>query len=36
MALVIPKGDDDDPTRDPAFYDATFEYLRSLGVPNLA
>ena len=36
MALVIPRGDADDPTRDPAFYDATFDYLRSLGVPNLA
>jgi hypothetical protein len=36
MALVIPRGDESDPTRDPSFYDATFDYLSSLGIPNLA
>ncbi len=35
MALVIPDGSDEDPTRDPSFYDATYRYLRSIGVPTL-
>lgn len=33
MVLFIPPGDPDDPTRSPAFYDPTFEYLLDLGVP---
>lgn len=32
MVLVVPYGDDDDPTRAPEFYDPTFSYLRSLGI----
>lgn len=36
MVLVIPEGDTSDPTRDPAFYDGTYGYLRELGVPELA
>jgi hypothetical protein len=36
MVLVIPEGTDSDPTRAPDFYDPTFEYLRSLGIPTLA
>jgi hypothetical protein len=32
MAIVVPEGDPNDPTRDPAFYDATFEYLRDVGL----
>lgn len=35
MALVVPKGEASDATRDPAFYDATFDYLSSLGIPQL-
>lgn len=35
MVIVVPTGDADDPTRAPVFYDATFEYLRSLGLPLL-
>ncbi|HEX8912692.1 MAG TPA: DUF2075 domain-containing protein [Humisphaera sp.] len=35
MAIVVPEGDRDDPTRAPAYYDSTFEYLRGLGVPLL-
>jgi len=31
MAIVIPEGDTDDPTRDPEYYDGTFEYLRKIG-----
>jgi hypothetical protein len=36
MVLVIPAGDESDPTRAPALYDQTFEYLRGLGVPVLS
>lgn len=35
MVLVVPEGDDLDPTRDPAFYDQTYAYLREVGVPDL-
>jgi hypothetical protein len=35
MVLVVPNGDDDDPTRARAFYDPTYDYLRSLGLPEL-
>jgi hypothetical protein len=35
MVVVVPEGDPADPTRAPAMYDATFEYLRELGVPEL-
>ena len=31
MVIVIPEGDIDDPTRNPAFYDSTFEYLKMIG-----
>jgi hypothetical protein len=33
MVIVVPEGDSDDPTRNPAYYDPTFEYLRDLGLP---
>ncbi|NLH98268.1 MAG: DUF2075 domain-containing protein [Chthonomonadales bacterium] len=36
MVIFVPRGDRDDPTRPPEFYDATFEYLASLGIPVLA
>lgn len=35
MAIFVPKGDEFDSTRDPAYYDATFRYLSSLGIPTL-
>lgn len=35
MVLFVPKGDAMDPTRDPSFYDGTFEYLADVGVPVL-
>lgn len=35
MVLVVPEGAHDDPTRSPPFYDGTFEYLKSLGLPVL-
>lgn len=31
MIIVVPSGSEDDPTRSPAFYDPTFEYLQSIG-----
>lgn len=33
MVIVVPSGDAEDPTRVPAFYDETFEYLISIGIP---
>ena len=35
LVLVIPEGNDDDPTRNPTYYDNTFRYLTGLGIPNL-
>lgn len=35
MVIVVPEGDSQDPTRLPGFYDTTFEYLRSFGMPLL-
>ena len=31
MVMVIPEGDRSDPTRDPSYYDPTYEYLESIG-----
>jgi hypothetical protein len=36
MIIFIPKGDASDRTRPPSFYDGTFEFLRSCGLPTLA
>lgn len=33
MVIVVPEGDDGDPTRTTSYYDPTFEYLRSIGLP---
>ena len=35
MAIFVPPGDANDPTRQPAFYDPTYHYLLSLGLPTL-
>lgn len=35
MVIVVPEGNAADSTRHPAFYDATYDYLRSVGVPTL-
>ena len=32
MVIVVPQGDAEDPTRKPLFYDATFEYLKDIGL----
>jgi DUF2075 family protein len=31
IVIVIPEGDNEDPTRNPTFYDPTFEYLKTIG-----
>lgn len=35
MAIFVPPGSVEDPTRPPAYYDATFGYLADLGLPLL-
>lgn len=35
MIIVVPEGDERDDTRNPKFYDSTFEYLRSLGMQEI-
>lgn len=35
MVIVVPDGEPEDSTRSAAFYDPTFEYLRSLGVVEI-
>ena len=36
MVIFVPPGDDRDGTRDPGYYDRTYEYLRGIGIPELA
>jgi hypothetical protein len=33
MIIVVPEGDNADPTRKPEYYDLTFEYLMNIGIP---
>jgi hypothetical protein len=35
MVLVVPHGSDEDPTRARAFYDPTYDYLKSLGLREI-
>lgn len=35
MVIVVPPGDAEDPTRTPAFYDETFNYLKNIGFLTL-
>jgi hypothetical protein len=35
MVLFIPAGDVRDPTRSPALYDSTFDYLVEMGIPQI-
>lgn len=35
MVIFVPPGDTSDPTRSPALYDSTFEYLAETGIPLL-
>jgi hypothetical protein len=35
MVIFIPPGEAEDPTRSPAFYDSTFNYLKELGIEEI-
>jgi len=35
MVIVVPEGDKDDPTRNPDYYDPTYEYLQRCGIPRI-
>jgi hypothetical protein len=35
MVIVVPEGDPSDPTRNSAFYDSTFEYLKRIGIHQI-
>lgn len=35
MVIVVPEGNDEDPTRSSSFYDQTFRYLKDVGIPPL-
>lgn len=35
MVIVIPSGDNEDPTRNPDYYNSTYEYLKSIGFEEL-
>ena len=36
MVILIPEGNESDHTRNPQFYDNTFEYFRSIGIPSIS
>lgn len=36
MVIFVPPGESSDPTRNPSYYDNTFDYLSGLGIPVLA
>jgi DUF2075 family protein len=35
MVIVVPPGDSEDPTRNPKFYDKTYEYLKDIGFTEI-
>jgi len=35
MVIFVPPGDESEPTRSPAFYDLTYNYLTELGVGSI-
>jgi hypothetical protein len=35
MVIVVPQGDTADPTRNPLYYDPTFDYLEDIGLKTL-
>jgi hypothetical protein len=35
MVIVVPPGDQADPTRKPEFYNPTFEYLKEIGFKTI-
>ena len=36
MVIFIPKGDPDDPTRPPAFYDPVWEFFKACGIDEIS
>lgn len=36
MVIFVPQGDSSDPTRNPAYYDQTYQYLTELGLPSVS
>jgi hypothetical protein len=36
MIVFVPPSDPTDPTRPPAFYDCTYNYLAGLGIPEIS
>ena len=36
MVVFVPRGELTDPTRSPAYYDSTFNYLSGLGIPHVS
>jgi hypothetical protein len=35
LIIFIPKGDEDDSTANPSFYDETFNYLKGIGLKEV-
>ncbi len=35
MVIVVPPGEEEDPTRHPAFYDSTYQYLKEIGLREI-
>jgi hypothetical protein len=35
MVIVVPEGNTEDPTRKNEYYDATFNYMKSIGIKLL-
>ena len=35
MVLVVPEGNPEDPTRNPSYYDSTYEYLKEIGIKEI-
>jgi hypothetical protein len=35
MAIFVPPGDPNDPSRSPEFYDSTFQFLTDIGIPTI-
>lgn len=35
LVIVVPEGDEEDPTRDPSYYDPTYYYLKEVGIREI-
>ena len=35
MVIVVPEGHTEDPTRDPKFYNKTYQFLKSIGLAEI-